>query len=344
MFLNIAFVVGGIMMLYFGGSWLVEGASRLARSFGISSLVVGLTVVAFGTSVPELLVSVSAALGGSSVLSVGNVIGSNIANIGLILGVTGLVFPIAVRAALIKREIPILIGVTLFASLILLDGGVSRLDGLTFIIALVAFNVAMLYFAQQDRKRGDLGAEEGEYEEGEDPPITPEARPRELVRLVLGLAVLAIGAQLTVDGAVSIARTLGISELVIGITLIAVGTSLPELATSVIAALDQKSDIAIGNVVGSNIYNLLSILGITALIRPIDLVSHLTLGPMHEMVRSPVVDNYDVYMQVTRIDSPVMIFFTLLLLPFVLNRKISRRESLLLLLLYFTFSIYAVIR
>jgi len=343
--LDLIFVAGGIVMLYYGGNWLVEGASRLARSFGISALVVGLTVVAFGTSVPELLVSVSAALSGTSDVSIGNVIGSNIANIGLILGATGLVFPIVVRANLIRREIPILIAITLGAAFIFYDGTISRLDGASLLIGLIVFNAAMLYFSRRDRETQDFQVEEDEYEAGAEKPITAEQRPRELVRLLLGLVVLAIGAQLTVDGAVSIARSFGISELVIGITLIAVGTSLPELATSIIAALNKQSDIAIGNVVGSNVYNLLSILGLTALIRPISMINPYALNrTWSEIVANPIALDFTTYHQVTRFDGPIMMAFTLLLLPIAINRKISRLEAVLLLIGYFAFSAFAVLR
>ncbi len=345
MIVDLIFVAGGIVMLYYGGNWLVEGASRLARSFGISALVVGLTVVAFGTSVPELLVSISAAIGGTSDISIGNVIGSNIANIGLILGATGLVFPIAVRANLIRREIPILIAITLGAAFTFYDGEISRVDGIFLIIGLVMFNVAILYFSRRDHKTQDFQVEEDEYEAEAELPITPEQRPRELVRLLLGLVVLAIGAQLTVNGAVSIARSFGISELVIGITLIAVGTSLPELATSIIAALNKQSDIAIGNVVGSNIYNLLSILGLTALVRPISMINPAGLNrTWNEIVANPMVLDYTTYNQVTRIDAPVMMLFTLMLLPIAINRQISRLEAVLLLIGYFAFSAFAVLR
>lgn len=330
-------------MLYYGGEWLVAGASRLARSFGISALVVGLTVVAFGTSTPELVVSVSAALSGTSDVSVGNVLGSNIANIALILGATALIFPITVHAVMIRREIPILIGITTFSALILIDGRISRLDGLVFIVGLVAFNAGMLYFASVDRQTGELKREEVEYAESE-PPVTRKQRPREFVRLVLGLAVLALGAHLTVDGSVSIARAIGVSELVIGITLIALGTSLPELSTSIVAALNKKSDIAIGNVIGSNVYNLLSILGVTALIRPISLFHPLEFGAWASIVNEPFVRNYDTYLQVTRVDGPVMIGLTLLLVPLVFNQKISRLEAALLLVVYFAFNAYAVMR
>jgi len=317
--INIVFIILGLVGLYFGGDWLVEGASKLARSFGLSTLVVGLTVVAFGTSSPELLVSLSAALNGNSDISIGNVVGSNIANVGLILGATGLVFPIAVHVGLLRREIPMLFIITIGSAVLIADGLVSSIDGAVMVMGLIVFNILMIYLASKDRIEGSFAEEEAAYE-GEDEPIKPSERGKEVIRLLLGLGVLLIGAQLMVQGSVEIARDVGVSELVIGITLVAVGTSLPELATSIIAAMNQQSDIAIGNVVGSNIYNLLGILGLTAVIRPIN------------------VDE-----RVIQFDGLVMIGFTLLLLPFVWNRQISRNESLLLLAAYFTFTIYTFV-
>lgn len=312
---NVIFIILGLVGLFYGGDWLVEGASKIARSFGISSLVVGLTVVAFGTSMPELLVSVSAALRGSSDISMGNVVGSNIANIGLILGVTGIVFPIAIHIGMLRREIPILVLVTASAALMVVDGEVGRFDGVIMIIGLIAFNALMIYLARRDRE------ELADPVDGEDViEATWPARSREIIRMGVGLAVLLLGAQLTVNGAVNIARDLGVSELVIGITLVAVGTSLPELATSAVAAMNKQSDIAIGNVVGSNIYNLLGILGATALIKPIHVAD-----------------------KIVYFDGPVMLGFTLLLLPLVWNREISRREGIMLLTAYIAFSVITFI-
>ncbi len=344
MIIDIILIIFGLLGLFYGGDWLVDGASRLARSFGISALVVGLTVVAFGTSAPELLVSISAALGGTSDISIGNVIGSNIANIGLILGAAALVFPIAVHAMLVKREVPILIGITGFSAFLFVDGKISRLDGFLLFLGLIAFNALMIYFAQRDRQTTDLAEEEAEIEAHVEPRIKPEQRPRELMRLVAGLIVLVIGAQLTVTGAVSLARALGVSELVIGITLVAVGTSLPELATSVMAAFNKQSDIAIGNVVGSNIYNLLGILGITAMIKPISLVDPIRFEPINELLMRPFSVDMSSYHQVVFSDGPIMLFFTLLLLPVVMNRQISRREAVILLSLYLAFTLFAVLR
>ncbi len=319
MLLHIVFIILGLVGLFIGGNWLVRGASRLARSFGISALVVGLTVVAFGTSTPELLVSISAALSETSGISIGNVIGSNIANIGLILAVTGIIYPVAVQVTLLKREIPILLLITIATAALVHDGSVSRIDGLILIVGLILFNIGMIYFSHRDRINGNHTDEQND-----EPLLEASQRLRELMRIMAGLILLVIGARLTVDGATAIARDLGVSELVIGVTLVALGTSLPELATSVIAALKKQSDIAIGNVVGSNIYNLLGILGITALIRPIEI---------------PAANLDEV-----RVDGGIMIIFTILLLPLVINRVLSRREGVFLLSCYIVFTGYVFLK
>ncbi len=331
-------------MLYYGGNWLVDGAARLARSFGISALVVGLTVVSFGTSMPELMVSLSAVFTGTSDISVGNVIGSNIANIGLILGISAIIFPISIHIMLVRREIPILILITLFSAFAFSDGRIGRDDGAILVAGLIAFNALMLYFASQDRKEKRIVDIRATQQIEQATIMMPNQRPREVMRLLIGLVVLSIGAQLTVTGAISVARAFGISELVIGVTLVAVGTSLPELATSVTAAIRGQSDIAIGNVVGSNVYNLLAILGFTALIRPIPLFQTITFRPYNELLQSPVVVDYETFYQVTRVDGPVMLGFTLLLLPLVLNKRIERWEGFLLVGLYIAFSVFAFVR
>jgi cation:H+ antiporter len=303
----------GLVGLFLGGQWLVTGASRLARSLGISALIVGLTVVAMGTSAPELLVSIDASLRGSPDIAVGNVVGSNIANIGLILGISGLIYPISVHVGLLRREIPIMIVVTLAAFVIFLDGMVSQVEGLLLVGGLIAFLAFMVVSARKEQKV--------DHHIPEDEDIIPPAsinRVRELIRLVVGLVVLIIGAQLTVDNAVVMARAWGVSELIIGVTLVAVGTSLPELVTSVMAALRKESDIAIGNVVGSNIFNVLAILGITTFIQPIPVAG-----------------------QIVRFDGLVMIAFAVLLLPFVMNRRLSRREAMIFLSAYIVYIIVA---
>ena len=302
----------GLGCLFFGGDWLVKGSSKLAESLGISPLVVGLTVVAFGTSTPELLVSVSAALGGSSDIAIGNVVGSNIANIGLILGLSGIIYPIGVQAGLLRREIPIMLVVALAAVLMIQDGIVNRSDASILLVGMFLFIVFMIISSLREQKQST----NGEPEDTNTPPIN---RMQEMGRLLVGIVVLMVGAQLTVGSATDIARNFGVSELLIGITLIAVGTSLPELVTSVVAAVNKESDIAIGNVVGSNIFNILGILSITALVKPIP-----------------------VSQQIITVEALIMLGFSFLVLPFALDRKLGRLEAIVFLLGYIGFMAYAV--
>ncbi len=314
MLLDILYVALGLAGLYFGGNWLVQGASRLAASLGVAPLIIGLTIVAFGTSMPELLVSLDAALGGEPDISIGNVVGSNIANIGLILGISGLITRIPVHVTLIRREIPIALGAAVLLFVLALDGSIGTLEGLLLVAGIIAFTLLLIVSARRERveaKELELMAEV----EGIGGPIN---RWVELGRLVVGIAVLVVGANLLVDGAVSIARDLGVPEVVIGLTLVAVGTSLPELATSIVAAYRKEADILVGNVVGSNIFNILSILGITALVMPVQ------------------VDE-----QLVHVDIPIMIGFSLLLLPFALNRVLSKRESIFILSAYIIYVVAA---
>ncbi len=318
MLLNFLLVIVGITGLFLGGQWLVTGSSRLASSFGISPLIIGLTVVSFGTSTPELLVSLNAVLQGTNDISIGNIVGSNIANIGLILGVAGLTYPINVHVGLVRREIPIMLVCSVLAYVLVLDGQLSRLDGLVLLASFVAFNLLMYRITVSQREAGKLTDED--LQEGDDDP-TPVNRLKELGRLIVGIVVLMIGAQLTVENATVIARWLEVSELFIGLTLVAVGTSLPELATSFIAALRKESDIAIGNVVGSNIFNLLLILGITSTVQPLPVSA-----------------------EVIGFNMPIMVLFAIILLPVALNRVISRREAVFLLVLYAGFIMSVVLR
>jgi len=317
--LNFILLAAGLLGLFFGGDWLIRGASRLARSFGISALIIGLTVVSFGTSLPELIVSLNAALLGSSDIAVGNVVGSNIANIGLILGVAGLIYPITVRRSLLRRDMPIMLGVMVIAYLMVLDGEINRIDGGLLFLGLLAFMGLMLFIAWHENRKPLTAAQQAEVEAQEGPTILKNQRGREVVRLLAGLVLLVIGARLTVDNAIEIARFIGVSELVIGITLVALGTSLPELAASGIAAMRHQSDIAIGNVLGSNIFNVLSILGVTALVKPIS-----------------------VNERIIEFDGLVMIAFGLLLVPFVWNRHINRVEAGILLVAYVAFIVATV--
>jgi cation:H+ antiporter len=271
--------------------------------------MVGLTVVAIGTSLPELIVSMGAALSGQSEIALGNVVGSNIANIGLILGISGIIFPLAVQATLLRREIPLLIGVSILTLLLSLDGQIGRVDGAIMALSMIAFITGTVITARQEQQTTS-----GSDDQPRDITLT-----RMVISLVAGLLILLVASRLMVDGATHLARSFGVSELIIGMTLVAVGTSLPELVTSVTAAFQKQSDIAVGNVVGSNIFNLLGILGSTAVVSPIP-INH----------------------GVLKIDIPVMIGFVVLLLPFLLDRKLSKFEALIFLGLYLSYTLLIV--
>jgi cation:H+ antiporter len=249
----ILFVVG-LVALFFGGEYLVRGASGIARTFRLSPMVIGLTIVGFGTSAPEMLVSVQAALAGQPAIAIGNVLGSNIANILLILGVSAVIAPLLIPLRKIWRDLGFMLLATATIWVMLLDGEVTRIDGLLLFAGLVAFLLTAFL----------TGAVEPQEEKADATPVWLST-----VQTIGGLVVLVIGARLLVDSATDIARTFGISEAVIGLTIVAVGTSLPELATSVIAAMRKQTEIAVGNVVGSNVFNIFGILGVTALISPI---------------------------------------------------------------------------
>lgn len=247
------FVVG-LVALFFGGEYLVRGASAIARKFNLSPMVIGLTIVGFGTSAPEMLVSVQAALAGQPAIAIGNVLGSNIANILLILGVSAVIAPLLIPVRKLWRDLAFMLAATAAIWVMLLDGQVTRLDGILLITGLLVFLVTAFVTGKSDVD---------ESIEGDIPQWKAWAMT------LGGLVVLVIGARLLVDSATELARAFGISEAVIGLTIVAVGTSLPELATSVIAAIRKQTEIAVGNIVGSNIFNVFGILGTTAVIAPI---------------------------------------------------------------------------
>ena len=252
----------GLVLLTLGANWLVQGASRLAITFGISPLVIGLTVVALGTSAPELAVSVDAALSGQPDLVLGNIIGSNIANILLILGLSAVIAPLVVAKRLLWIEIPIMIGASILVWLLALDGQISWANGLVFIGGLLTYLGFTIYRSQREKVAQDETQQLSHCDQGN------AATLRSLLYIIIGLGTLVIGAHWLVEGAVAMARWFGVSELVIGLTIVAIGTSLPEVATSLVAAWRGERDIAIGNAVGSNIFNILAVLGITSIIAP----------------------------------------------------------------------------
>ncbi|HSJ65433.1 MAG TPA: calcium/sodium antiporter [Gemmatimonadaceae bacterium] len=269
MLADVGMFVGGLVALYFGAEWLVRGAARLARTLGISALVIGLTIVAFGTSAPELVVTTLAALRGQPDVAVGNVVGSNIVNIAVILGLSAAVSAVRVQPGIIVREMPIMIASAIALVALGADGTIGRLDAGLLFAAFLAFLMYMLTIARRGEPTPTLETEFEEFEQEHGMVPTSPNRARDLLFIAIGLVGLVVGAELLVRSAVSFARAAGLSELVIGLTIVSIGTSLPELATSIVAALHKEADIAVGNVVGSNIFNVLAVLGIAPLIHPI---------------------------------------------------------------------------
>lgn len=315
-----AFLVGGLILLVVGAEALVRGASRLAAAAGISPLVIGLTVVAFGTSSPELAVSINSALAGQADLALGNVVGSNIFNVLFILGLSAAITPLVVAQQLVRLDVPIMIGVSIATLLLGLDGAISRVEGLLFVAGMVAYTVFMVRASR--REKPEVRAE---YDQEYTVPAPHGARGLLLAGLlaVAGLGLLVAGANLFLDGAVRVARLFGLSELVIGLTIVAAGTSLPEVATSVLAALRGERDIAVGNVVGSNIFNLLAVLGLAASVSPTGVA---------------------VPAAALRFDLPVMLAVAVACLPiFAHGSAIFRWEGLLFLGGYLAYTAYLIL-
>ena len=256
MFNSLLFLLIGSCMLYYGAEWIVKGGSNIARKLNISSLVIGLTVVAFGTSLPELIVSIFSALEGSSAIAVGNVIGSNVANVGLVLGISAFIFPISVEYDIIKRDLLIYLMSCAIFIFFAFDGRISQFEGMVFVISLFFY----IYYCI----KSPIVDQNDTEEEVED------KMSKLIIYILAGIAFLSFGAEIFVDGAIYLARYFGLSEVVIGMSVVAFGTSLPELATSVMAAFHKESSISVGNIIGSNIFNILSVLGITSIIYPLD--------------------------------------------------------------------------
>ncbi|MBV7315623.1 calcium/sodium antiporter [Shewanella sp. NIFS-20-20] len=299
-------ILGGFIILTIGAEAMVRGASAVALRLGITPLVIGLTIVAFGTSAPELAVSVKSALAGNSGIALGNVIGSNIANIGLILALTALIRPIKVQSQMVKRDIPLMIAASLLFWVLLLDGELSRLDGALLLGLLFAY----LGYSYIDSKNSN---------EEVDLDTSPQAPWLSALLIIAGIAMLIGGGILFVDGAVALARNFGISEVIIGLTVVAIGTSMPELVTSMLAAIKGQSDIAIGNVVGSNLFNVLGILGITAIVHPVSAAGLQSL------------------------DFIVMLALAAALLPFAYTGlRVGRREGAILLVSYLGYMAYLI--
>lgn len=265
MWILIAQFVFGVLLLVAGAEWLVRGAANLARACGVSALLIGLTVVAFGTSAPELAVSINAARQGTAGIAVGNVLGSNIANLLLVLGLSALLMPLAVNRQILRQEMPVLIVATVLSVIFLLDGSMTRLEGGALFVFAVLYTVFQVW---QARRAGAPVQEDDDTHGDDEAAPAEESRGRGVLMdcalIVVGLVGLVWGADWLVQAAVEVARQLGVSEFIIGLTIVAVGTSLPEIATSLVAVRKGEGDLAVGNVVGSNLFNLLVVLGLSA--------------------------------------------------------------------------------
>ena len=317
----LAMFVLGLVTLVAGAQILVRGSSKLALSFGISPLVVGLTVVAFGTSAPELAVSVRSSWGGQVDIALGNVVGSNIFNVLFILGLSALAAPLVVAPQLIRQEVPLMIAASLLAFGLALDGGIGRADGALMFGLLLAYTA---FLVRQSRRESQ--ATQDEFAQEFAAPAAGAWDRHWAVQLALiggGLALLVLGANWLVDAAVGFARALGLSEMVIGLTIVAAGTSLPEVATSVVATLRGERDIAVGNVIGSNTFNLLGVLGLSGLVAP------------QALAVAPAMLSFDI---------PVMIGVALACLPiFFTGHVIARWEGVLFLFYYAAYTAYLLL-
>jgi cation:H+ antiporter len=313
---TVVLLVAGLGLLVLGAEWLVKGASRLAAALGISPLVIGLTVVAYGTSSPEVAVSVKSALAGQPDLAVGNVVGSSIFNVLFVLGASAAIAPLLVSSRLVRLDVPIMIGTAFLTLLLAADGSIGRLD------AALLFAGAVGYTAFQIRQsRKEPAAVQEEYGKEYGPRRTGTAA--NVVLVVAGLALLVLGSRWLVNGAVAFAQALGVSELVIGLTIVAAGTSLPEVATSLLAAIRGERDIAVGNVVGSNIFNVLAVLGLSGLVAPAGL---------------------PVSRALVTFDAPVMVAVAVACLPiFASGARIARWEGALFLFYYAAYTAYLVL-
>ena len=316
---TIGFFIAGLLLLIGGAEVLVRGASRLAVAMGISPLVVGLTVVAFGTSSPELMVSIQTAIAGQPALMVGNVVGSNIFNVLFILGLSALITPLVVAQQLIRWDVPLMIGLSALVWFLVQDFKLSWGECLFLAVGLGAYVVFTVYESRRESK-----AVQAEYEEafGAGPEVK-RTWPVDLLLVVVGLGGLALGSRWLVESAVSFAAALGVSEMVIGLTIVAAGTSLPEVATSVIASIKGERDIAVGNVVGSNIFNILAVLGIGGLF---------------------AADGVAVLERAVAVDIPVMLAVAAICLPlFFTGSRLSRWEGALLLGYYVAYTVYLIL-
>jgi cation:H+ antiporter len=325
MTLDLVLFVVALLMLYFGAHWLVKGSSSLARSLGLSPLIIGLTVVAFGTSAPELVISVVSSFEHKSMIAVGNVVGSNICNIALVLGLTAVINPIRSQEAAFQRDMPVMLGISLYLLLISFNSTIGRLEGATLFGGIILYTLWNYSLAV---KESEVGVGPGRI--GYDTDISKighiASRTMQVLLIVAGIIGVVAGAEILIDTAVSIMKVFGVGEKFIGLTVVALGTSLPELATSVMAAMRKEMDISMGNLLGSNIFNMLSVLGAASLVRPIEIPGG--------FVQSGLLYDYLVMMGIS-------------FLPWLMARKtctVSRRHGLILLFCYGGYVAYLILK
>ena len=312
-------LVAGLVLLVMGAEFLVKGASSVAAVLRISPLIIGLTIVAYGTSAPEMFVSVMSGFSGQGDLAMGNVVGSNICNVLLILGLSALVTPLIVTKQIIRSDVPIMIGVSVLLLVFCWDGKLSRVDSLILFIGGIAYTLSLIYQSSKQKTAHD----EFTQEYGFDGNVTSGLWLKNIIFIVGGLALLVLGSRWLVDSAVTIAKALGVNELSIGLTIVAIGTSLPELATSVVASFRGERDIAVGNVLGSNIFNILAVLGVSGTISP---------------------DGIEVSQTLIQFDLPVAIAVAFACLPiFYTSQRIDRWEALLFLFYYLAYTGYLIL-
>jgi K+-dependent Na+/Ca+ exchanger related-protein len=310
-----ALLVLGLVLLVVGADLLVKGAARLAGNFGVPALVIGLTVVAFGTSAPELAVSVKAAYSGQAELAIANVVGSNIFNVLFILGLSALIFPLVISRQLIRQDVPLMVGVSVVLVLMTLNNAIERWEALILFLGLISYTAFLFY---QGRKQG-MDVSDGEVEEMLKAKVPAW---QNVLLVIVGLALLVLGARWLVQSAVEIATLFGVNEAVIGLTIVAAGTSLPEVVTSVVATVRGERDIAVGNVVGSNVFNILCVLGLSGLVSPTPLLA----GD-----------------QMAQLDIPVMLGVALLCVPlFFAGATLNRWDGGLFLVLYIAYVWYLI--
>ena len=314
---DIALFIGGVGVLYFGAEWLVRGSSRLAASLGVSPIVVGLTVVSAGTSAPELVISVVASWNGNPNLAIGNVMGSNLANIGLVLGISAILRPLRVSTRVVTREVSVMFFITLALLPLIWDSHLGRFEGVLLVTMLVVYLGLVRRTAKtEDSEEPHELEQAATYDEDGIP-----SRTRDTILIVLGIAGLVLGAFAIRESALTLAEAMGVSELVIGLTLVSIGTSLPELATCAVAALRHQADIAVGNILGSNVFNIAGVLGVTSIVAPL---------------------TFDA--DVLRLDYLAVMAMTVLMVPIVRHKLvIRRREGVVLLSIYLALITFVVI-